>query len=147
MEHLDSSISIKDKWLGKAVTTHVKDFGFLIGAIFLCIGAAKLYIGFKVVPATICITIGFFLSLGGLYFPKVIMPLWFYWMKFALMLGTIMTLIIITLAWIIMFIPMGILFKIIGKKTVNLSFKNSSDTYWETREEKYNDFKLLERQF
>jgi hypothetical protein len=79
--------------------------------------------------------------------PRLLMPVWYYWMKFALALGAFMTLVIITLAWIIMFIPIGILFKLIGKRTVNISFKSSSDSYWEQREDKYNDFKLLERQF
>lgn len=145
MEILDANISISDSWLGKPVTKHVKDFGILIGAIFLIISAFKMYKGSSIlIPTTY---IGLLFVLGGLYMPRLLMPVWYYWMKFALALGTFMTLVIVTLAWIIMFIPIGILFKLIGKRTVNLSFKSSSDTYWEQREDKYNDFKLLERQF
>jgi hypothetical protein len=147
MEILDSNISIQDDWLGKPVTKHVKDFGVLIGAIFLLIGAAKLYFGFKMLIASIWIVAGLLFILGGIYSPKLLLPVWYYWMKFALVLGTVMTFVIITLAWCIMFIPIGLLFKLIGKRTVNLSFKTNTDSYWEQRDEKYNDFKLLERQF
>ena len=68
-------------------------------------------------------------------------------MKFALALGTVMTFVMVTLAWVIMFIPIGLIFKLIGKKTLDLSFKSTKTSYWEPRDDKSNDFKLLDRQY
>jgi hypothetical protein len=46
-----------------------------------------------------------------------------------------------------MFIPVGVLFKLIGKKTIDSTYNKKATTYWEKRDKKHSDFKLLERQF
>ena len=147
MEKLDRSIKISDRWLGKPVTRHVRDFGYLVGAICLLIGAAKLYLGGHALMASLWIAVGFALALGGAFSPATLKPVWFYWMKFALLLGLVMTFLLVSLAWFVMFIPVGLFFKLIGKKTVNVEFRSSKASYWDDRDEKTNDFKLLERQF
>ena len=147
MEKLDTNILLTDSWLGKPVTKHIKEFGFLIGAIFLLLGSAKFYTATNLNAAWALVLIGFFLAVGGIVFPSVIRPIWVYWMKFALALGTVMTFVMVTLAWVIMFIPIGLIFKLIGKKTLDLSFKSTKTSYWEPRDDKSNDFKLLDRQY
>jgi hypothetical protein len=147
MIELKKNLNLDDIWVGKSVKKHVCQFGLLIGIICLLIGALKLYFGFKVVIAGIWISLGSLLILLGYTAPALLKPVWYYWMKFALALGLLMTSILVGLAWFTMFVPVGLLFKLIGKKTIDVSIKKEVDTYWEPRDKKLSNFKLLERQF
>ncbi len=147
MIELKKNLSLEDVWVGKTVRKHVTQFGLLIGIICLLIAGLKLYFGFKLTVALIWIAVGSILIVLGRAAPSLLQPVWYYWMKFALALGLLMTTILVALAWVTMFVPMGLLFKLIGKKTIDVSIKKEAGTYWEPRDKKLSNFKLLERQF
>ena len=62
-------------------------------------------------------------------------------------INVVMTFIILSIAWTIVVVPISLLLRIIGKKVMDMSYDLSAQSYWETRDEKLNDFKHLERQF
>jgi hypothetical protein len=68
-------------------------------------------------------------------------------MSFAHRLGLLVTTIILTLVWILVAIPTGIVLRLVGKKVMDVTYRTAEQSYWITRSEKSNDFKLLERQF
>ena len=88
-----------------------------------------------------------FLYAVGRWAPAVLYPVWNGWMKFAHYLSIVMTTFILMVAWAIALIPIAILLKIMRIKVMNMTFRQPVDTYWENREDRHNDFKLLERQF
>lgn len=146
MIELKKNLSLEEKWVGKTVRKHVQQFGLLIGGIFIIIGTIKLFLSAFHLVGLVWILLGAFLFIGAQINPKLFQPIWYYWMKIALAIGTVMTTVLITLSWG-MFLFMGVLFKILNKKLIDLRFKDGSSTYWEVRDKKSNDFKLLERQY
>jgi hypothetical protein len=84
---------------------------------------------------------------AAVYAPRLMLPVWRVWMKLAEALGLIMTHILLTGIWIILMIPVALLLKIVGIKVMDRTFRAKVDSYWEKRNPKQNDFKLLTRQF
>lgn len=56
------------------------------------------------------------------------------WMSFAVVLGYIFTRIILTITYIIIFIPTGFLLKILKKDILDLHIIKNKDTYWKNFE-------------
>jgi general stress protein CsbA len=83
----------------------------------------------------------------GYFFPRVLVPLWRAWMKLAHYMGLVMTFVILSVAWTIGFVPMAYLLKILRIKSMDLRYGANTDSYWEKRDTKYDDFKRLELQY
>ena len=62
-------------------------------------------------------------------FPKLLRPIEFVWMKFAMVMGAVMTRVILTIVFIIVVTPIGILMRTFGKDPMRLK-KRSEDSYW-----------------
>ena len=77
---------------------------------------------------------GFFLS-TGLLVPQVLRPVEKAWMWFAEILGAIMTRVILTLAFLLVMLPMGLLLKLIGKDLLDLKMDPGRTSYWVPVEE------------
>lgn len=74
-------------------------------------------------------------------------PLWKGWMAFAHKLSLVMTFAILSFAWTVVMMPMALLLKVLRIKVMDTSYKTGAATYWENRDPKFDNFKLLERQF
>ena len=131
----------------KPIRKHVLEFAAIFGVIFNLIALFQLYKGNPIsTPLALSIS-SVILNLVGRFAPIVLLPAWEAWMKFAHVLGMVMTTVILGIAWIIALIPIAMLLKLLRVKVMDASFKKPVSTYWEDRPEKFNDFKLLERQF
>ncbi len=132
---------------GKPVRRHVRDFGTLFAAICFGIATWKWY---KDQPLSACglwLIPGVAFALLGWCAPRMLLPVWRLWMKFAHYLSIVMTAVLLSLTWCIGFLPMAMVLKLVGIKRVNLAFKDGSPSYWEKRDPKYDDFKRLELQY
>ncbi len=76
---------------------------------------------------------GLFLILG-LFFPFFLKPFYKVWMTFAFLLGWVMTRIIVTLTFFLIFTPVGIALRILGKDLLNEKIDRNAGTYWIKRE-------------
>lgn len=131
----------------KPVRQHIWEFGCIFSIIFLAIGAYQSQTRSIVQPALISLAAsGGLLSLAK-FAPSLLLPVWKGWMKFAMFLGTYMTLLIVSIAWTIVVIPTGLLLRLLGKSVMDMKYGVATESYWEDREDKMNDFQLLERQF
>lgn len=130
----------------KPIRQHIKEFGAIIGAICLLIAAVKFYKGGVLTPTLLTI---FAVTFSGVAYtaPRSMRPVWELWMKLAHALSIVMTTLILGIAWYIVLIPIALLLKLLRTKVMDCSFKAPVTTYWEVRNEKYDDFRLLERQF
>lgn len=72
---------------------------------------------------------GLFLILG-LFLPFLLKPFYKAWMIFAFLLGWVMTRIIVTLTFFLIFTPVGFVLRILGKDLLNEKIDRSVRTYW-----------------
>jgi Saxitoxin biosynthesis operon protein SxtJ len=139
--------ALDELYFGKPVGQHVQEFGALFSVIFLVISAVLLYKGRPIFWPSVLISSAAIFTFLGYKAPAILKPVWSGWMKFAHVLGFVMTNLILFLAWSLMFVPMAIGLRLFGRKVMDVGFRMPVDSYWENRDEKYNDFRRLERQY
>jgi hypothetical protein len=138
---------LNETWFDKPVRQHVREFGALFGAIGFFVTAVKLYQGRDASSYAAWLTAAVVFSALGFFAPRLLLPVWRGWMKLAHYLSIVMTTVILSLAWCIGFLPVAGMLKVLRIKPMDLSYRSSATTYWETRDPKYDDFKRLELQY
>ena len=131
----------------KPVRQHVKEFADIFAIIFVAVAAVKIYHGSSIMLGAVLCAVGVGIEMLGAYAPALLHPLWKGWMAFAHVLGTVMTTLILSVAWYVALLPIAMILKTLRVKVTHTTFREPVSTYWEDREERLNDFKLLERQF
>ncbi|MGI6457697.1 MAG: SxtJ family membrane protein [bacterium] len=98
--------------------------------------------------ATILWTIaGVGFLLPALVFPAGLRPVFRYWMKFAFVLGWINQRVILSLVYYLVFTPISLIQRMIGRDPLERKPDSNQKTYWVDRsQEEYNP-KHFERQF
>lgn len=76
---------------------------------------------------------GVFLILG-LFLPFILKPFYKVWMMLAFLLGWVMTRVILTLTFFLMFIPMGFVLRMLGKDLLDEKIDKNARTYWRKHE-------------
>lgn len=131
----------------KPIRQHVREFACIFSIIAL--GVSGYYLHWEqsttVFVAGICAAVC--LLFLGYVTPIVLYPVWKAWMTLALALGFVVTGIVLFFMWVAIFIPLALTLRLIGKRVMDLTFDRSVSSYWNDRDEKFHDFKLLERQF
>lgn len=139
---------LDELYFRRPVRTHVREFGALFGAIFLGIAAYSIYRAGEITSTfSWAAPLAALFVAGGYLFPAALRPIWKAWMDLAHVMGNVMTTVILFVAWTLLVIPMSIALKIFRIKVMNQSFREPVESYWEKRDPKHDDFKLLERQF
>ncbi len=141
---------------GKTARQHVREFGALFATICFAVAAWKMYrgmhigatdIGADMAAALYWIAPGVFFAATGFYAPRLLMPLWRGWMKFAHYLSIVMTAVLLALVWVVGFLPIAGIMRLVGVKRMDLSFRADRESYWETRDPKYDNFQRLKMQY
>ncbi len=121
-----------------------KNFGLMLFSCFSIYGIYKVNenhwkLGFVFIFFSLVI-----LGLAMLY-PTVLSPFRRSWMKFGLIMQKISTPIIMSLIFLFIFCPIGLLRKLFVKNNFNLNYDAELDTYWE--EIKINSQSTMKSQF
>mgnify|MGYP001304899195 CR=1 FL=1 len=132
----------------KSVTANrqnLRDFGISVGIVLAIIGLLLLWKGrdpywFFLGTAGLMIT-------AGLLLPTALKPLYYPWMILAIMVGWLMTRIILSIMYYAIVSPIGIGFRLFGKKFLERKFDRNIITYWNERKQSKKDLKTLEDQF
>ncbi len=132
---------------GKTTRQHVREFAAIFAILLCLIAGIKLWNNSVTMTPYYCIAAAILLISLGYGAPSLLVPIWKGWMKFASLLGNFMSTIIVSICWVLMFVPIGLIFKLIGKHVMDLRYNVPVQSYWELRDNKLNDFKLLERQY
>ncbi len=138
---------LDELWFNKPIRQHVREFAVLFGIIFFAAAGYFLYRGYSSSVAAWLAAAGFVITALGYRAPAALRPLWKGWMAFAEMLGIGANFVILFVAWLLMFIPVGIVMKFAGKYVMDLRYRADVESYWEDRDPKFDDFKRLERQY
>lgn len=110
----------------------LRNFGLVVGGVFMAI-AAFLYsreVSWALIPGYI----GAPLFLLGAIFPPVLKPIYLGWMAMAIVLGSIVTRILLTIFFFLVITPVALFFKLIGRDVLNRKHDKSAETYWIEKE-------------
>lgn len=121
-----------------------KNFGLILFACFGIYGIYEIYESRWTLGLVFICSSLFFLGLAMLY-PILLSPFRRSWMKFGMIMQQISTPIIMSLIFLFIFCPIGLLRKLFVKNNFNLKYDAESDTYWE--EIKINSKSTMKSQF
>ena len=111
-----------------------KAFGILFSFIFLIIFIYNFYF-FHTMNIFLLICSIIFLILG-LINSRILSPFNYVWIKIGLVLGKIISPLVLTFIYFVVFFPIGMLLKLFGKDVLNL--KDNKKTSWINRKHKIN---------
>jgi hypothetical protein len=112
----------------------LRNFGLLIGAIFLALAILYYVRGKFPGVAYVCGPIGILLLAGGALFPGGLTPIYRAWMGLAFTLGWVVSRVLLTLLYYLVVTPTGILARICNKKFLDIDMKKKQDSYWIKKE-------------
>jgi hypothetical protein len=129
----------------KTTRKEIRNFGITIGLILLVISAILFWKANT--SYLIFIIIGLVLLGSGLTIPIILKPIYLIWMVFATILGWIMTHVILSLLFYIIFTPIGLILRLFGKQFLVLKWDKAQESYWNIRNEQVKDKIYYDRQF
>jgi len=138
---------LDEVWHRKQVREHVRDFGALLGFILVAIAAYGVWRSWDAVGTGALVIGGVGLYTLGARRPAALVGFWRRWMKGAEAIGLVMTTVILGIGWFAVVLPTSVTLRIFGIRVMDTTFREPVESYWEARDSKLDDFKLLERQF
>jgi hypothetical protein len=111
--------------------------GGIAGLRFMLAGAVTWWL---LAPA------GVFLA-AGLLAPASLAPLRAAWMKLAAVLGRVNEHLLLTLLFVGLIVPLGLLLRLLGRQPIGLQFRDGAASYWRRRRPEEFAAERMERQF
>jgi len=113
----------------KSDKKELRKFGITVGTVMLGIGIFALIKGNDVYM--ILLPIAGLCLLLGLVAPIVLKPLQKVWMTLAILMGWLMTRVILTVTFYVIFTPIGLISRAFGKDYLNTKRKkDAGESYW-----------------
>ena len=129
----------------KSEKSDLRKFGITIGIILIIIAG---YLFWKDKESfQIFITVGVVLNVLGIVIPVVLKPIYWIWMIFATILGWIMTRVILSLLFYVIFTLIGLILRSFGKQFIELNWDKTDSTYWNYRSGGVFEKENYEKQF
>ena len=129
----------------KSERSDLRKFGITIGVILLIIAG---FLFWKEKESfQILLTFGLTLCILGIAIPFILKPIYWVWMIFATILGWIMTRVILSLLFYIIFTPIGLIPRFFGKQFLELRWDKSKESYWNFRTNEHLKKENYEKQF
>ena len=129
----------------KSEKSDLRKFGITVGVILLIIAGFLFWkekVSFQLVLA-----VGIILFAFGITIPVLLKPVYLVWMIFATILGWLMTRVILSLLFYVIFTPIGLISRLFRKQFLELRWDRSQDTYWNYRATKHVKKESYEKQF
>ena len=123
----------------------LRKFGLAVGGAFLLFGCLSWWRGHDLAPKVLWV-IGTLLVVPGIVAPGILGPVQRWWMAGAAVLGHVNTRIILTLAYYVVFTPIGFIMRL-ARDPLNRSLTSPGGTSWIRREPQPVDPASYERQF
>ncbi len=123
----------------------IREFGLLVGGVFLLLGGLALWRGRPAAPCFL--GIGGFLFFFGVVYPAILKPLYRAWMIFAILLGWVMSRVMLSLLFFIAITPIGLCMRLQGKDLLDQKFPDPKDSFWTLRNKDSESRDACERQY
>ena len=129
----------------KATTTEVRKFAVTMGIVLLIIAG---FLWWKDQPAFQYFVIAAVSFAGiGLLLPVVMKPIYRAWMTFAVVMGFVMTRVILSIMFFLVFTPIGLIARLLGKDLLDQRIDKNASSYWIERSPSQYDPKTSEQMF
>jgi hypothetical protein len=128
----------------KSEKKDLRNFGITFGVVLGILAGALWWKGKDTYSVFAILSAAFFLA--GFLLPKLLTPLQKVWMTFAVILGFVMTRIILSILFYVVFTLIGGLSRLFGKQFLDLKIDGSQQSYWIKRQKKV-DKTAYEKQF
>ena len=109
-----------------------RTFGLVFTAVFLIIGAFPLIDGGA--PRLWSFGIAAVILIIALAVPRLLAPLNRAWMKFGLLLNSVVSPLVLGLLFYLVFLPVGALIRVMGKELLRLRLQPTAKSYWIERQ-------------
>jgi hypothetical protein len=129
----------------KSEKSDLRKFGVTVGIVVGALGGLLLWRGRE--SYIYFLIVSFILIVSGLLIPRLLLPIQKAWMTFAVIMGWFMTRVILSILFYLVFTPISLMARVLGKQFLELKIDKSRDSYWIYRKEKPFDKKDYERQF
>lgn len=123
----------------------LRNFGIIMAVALSLIGSYLFWKESNYYPHIFGIAVAFLLL--GLLLPVVLKPVHKVWMTISILLGWVMTRLILSVLFYLLVTPMGLLFRLFGKRFLNTKIDKDAESYWVMREESASKKEDYERQF
>ncbi|NQV73092.1 hypothetical protein HQ496_08215 [bacterium] len=107
----------------------LRSFGFILFGALLILNT---YFWWKGEYQLWISIVGTSLALIAATFPLILGPFHWLWMKVGLFLGFIMTTVILTVTYVVMVTPIGVILRILKKDILHLKLDPKASSYWIT---------------
>ena len=129
----------------KSEKSDLRKFGITVGTILMII-AGFLFWNEKE-SFQIFLKVGTILFVLGIAIPVILKPIYWIWMIFATILGWIMTRVILSLLFYVIFTLIGLILRSFGKQFIELKWDKTDSTYWNYRSGYEFEKEKYEKQF
>ena len=129
----------------KSGRRELRQFGLTVGIVLILFGAFLWWRGRDIYP--FLIGIGAALVILGLTVPSILLPLQKPWMALAVVLGWVMTRVILTLLFFLVFTPLGLLARLFGRDAMKRELDGEATSYWIRMDSQAVDNREFENQF
>jgi hypothetical protein len=110
----------------------LRHFGLAVGGVFAAFAAVGAWRA-DGVPGPVGVTfgvVGAVLILGGLAVPRALAPVYRVWMTAAIAMGFVMTRVLLTLAFALVFVPVGLVFRLLRRDALAQRPDRAAPSYW-----------------
>ncbi len=107
----------------------LRTFGLTLAVPFALLGGYFWWKGYAAAPYMAGVS--FFLALSALLGPAVLRPVEKGWMMLAEGLNWVMTRVILTVAFLLVILPIGLLLRVMGKDLLDRKIQPDLDSYWQ----------------
>ena len=129
----------------KSEKSDLRKFGITIGVILLFIAG---FLFWKEKGSfQILLTFGIIFCILGIVIPFILKPIYWVWMIFATILGWVMTRVILSLLFYLIFTPIGLVSRLFGKQFIELKWNRTESSYWNYRSKGVFEKEKYEKQF
>ena len=123
----------------------LRKFGITVGIILLIIAGVLFWKEKE--SFQILLTAGAVLLILGVTIPAILKYIYWVWMIFATIIGWIMTRMILSLMFYMIFTPIGFILRLFGKQFIELNWNKTENTYWKYRSKSIFKKENYEKQF
>ena len=111
-----------------------RKFAALISLVLIALALYFYWKDFSSISINIILVILILLFISALFFPKTLKVFYKEWMRFALILGWVVSRIILISIFYFILSPTGLIAKIFNKKFLKIKQEKHTQTYWQKKE-------------
>ncbi len=129
----------------KADRGTIRQFGWILAAFF---GLLSFLLYWRHHTSPLYLTaLGVVIALLALVWPQALRPIYAVWMSVAVTLGYLMTRLVLTLLFAVVFVPAGLVIRLLGRDPLDQKWHDGRSSYWIRRPRKPFDRSAAEKQF